>query len=97
MTPVAIAALIAAGSFALLVLVLIPAITTIKQAAQSVTALSDFLGRDLKPTVQELNGVLSELKTITSGIAEQTEDVKKLMSALGKLVPMLQRSTAPSV
>ncbi|MFW9604191.1 MAG: DUF948 domain-containing protein [Trichlorobacter sp.] len=84
MTPVSIAALVVAGFFALLVLVLIPAISSIRQAAQSVSLLTEFITRELKPTVKELNGVLVELKTITTGIAQQTDDVKKLMGALGE-------------
>jgi hypothetical protein len=40
--------------------------------------------KELRPTIQELTGVLAELKTVGGGIAEHTEDVKVFMSALGE-------------
>ena len=78
-----VAALIAAISVAVLVLFLIPAIQSVRQTAQSVSALADLLTNELKPTIKELNQVLVELKTVGSGVAEHTDDVKRFMSALG--------------
>lgn len=78
-----VAALIAAISVAVLVLFLIPAIQSVRQTAQSVSALADLLTNELKPTIKELNQVLAELKTVGSGVAEHTDDVKRFMSALG--------------
>jgi len=79
-----VAALIAAISVAVLVLFLIPAIQSVRQTAQSVSALSDLLTNELKPTIKELNQVLAELKTVGGGVAEHTDDVKRFMSALGE-------------
>ena len=79
-----VAALIAAISIAVLVLFLIPAIQSVRQTAQSVSALADLLTNELKPTIKELNQVLLELKTVGSGVAEHTDDVKRFMSALGE-------------
>ena len=79
-----VAALIAAISVAVLVLFLIPAIQSVKQTAQSVSALADLLTNELKPTIKELNEVLAELKTVGGGVAEHTDDVKRFMSALGE-------------
>ena len=79
-----VAALIAAISVAVLVLFLIPAIQSVRQTAQSVSALADLLTNELKPTIKELNEVLAELKTVGSGVAEHTDDVKRFMSALGE-------------
>lgn len=84
MTLGALAALIAALALALLVLFLIPAILSVKRTAESVTALADLLTNELKPTIRELNDVLAELKTVGSGLAEHTDDVKKFMAALGE-------------
>lgn len=78
-----VAALIAAISVAVLVLFLIPAIQSVRQTAQSVSALADLLTNELKPTIKELNQVLAELKTVSGGVAEHTDDVKSFMSALG--------------
>ena len=78
-----IAALIAAISVAVLVIVLIPAIQSIKKTAQSVSVLAELLTNELKPTIKELNEVLAELKTVGGGVAEHTDDVKRFMSALG--------------
>ena len=78
-----VAALIAAISVAVLVLFLIPAIQSVRQTAQSVSALADLLTNELKPTIKELNQVLAELKTVGGGVAEHTDDVKRFMSALG--------------
>lgn len=78
-----VAALIAAISVAVLVLFLIPAIQSVRQTAQSVSALADLLTNELKSTIKELNQVLAELKTVGGGVAEHTDDVKRFMSALG--------------
>jgi uncharacterized protein YoxC len=78
-----IAALIAAIAVAVLVLFLIPAIQSLKKTAQSVATLADLLSSELKPTINELNQVLAELKTVGGGVAEHTDDVKRFMSALG--------------
>jgi len=78
-----VAALIAAISVAVLVLFLIPTIQSVRQTAQSVSALAELLTNELKPTIKELNQVLAELKTVGGGVAEHTDDVKRFMSALG--------------
>lgn len=79
----AIAALIAAIAAVVLVIILIPTITAIRRTAVSVSTLADLLTNELKPTIRELNEVLVELKTVGSGVAQHTDDVKKFMSALG--------------
>lgn len=84
MTLGALAALIAALALVVLVLYLIPAISTVKKTAASVAELADLLNQELKPTIYELREVLVELKTVGSGVAEHTEDVKKFMAALGE-------------
>ena len=84
MSLAALAALIAAVAVVILVAVMIPAVLSIKKTAQSVSALADLLTSELKPTIRELNQVLTELKTVGGGVAEHTDDVKRLMSALGE-------------
>lgn len=79
----ALAAIIAAVAIAILVLVLIPAIAAIRKTALSVSTLADLLTNELKPTIRELNEVLVEMKTVSGGVAQHTDDVKKFMSALG--------------
>lgn len=38
---------------------------------------------ELKPTIQELTGVLTELKSVGGAVAEYNDDVKRFMSELG--------------
>ncbi len=84
MSAVEIAAVIAAVALAVLVLYLVPTILSVRKTAESVASLAEFLTNDLKPTIKELNEVISELKTVGGGLAEGTGDVKKFMSALGE-------------
>lgn len=79
-----IALIIIAVAVCILVLALVPAITAMRRAATSVTALSDMVQVELKPTIKELTAVLSELKTVGGGVAEHTDDVREFMSALGE-------------
>jgi len=76
--------IVIAAALSLLVLTLIPAIITIKRTVASVGTLSDMIQKELKPTIQELTGVLAELKTVGGGVAEHTGDVKRFMTALGE-------------
>lgn len=79
-----IALIIIAVAILVLVLTLIPAIATIKRTAATVGDLAEMVQSELKPTLQELTGVLAELKTVGGGVAEHTDDVKRFMSALGE-------------
>ena len=79
-----IALIIIAVAFLILVLTLLPAIATIKRTAASVGSLTDMVQTELKPTLQELTGVLAEMKTVSGGIAEHTDDLKCFMAALGE-------------
>jgi methyl-accepting chemotaxis protein len=63
---------------------MIPAILAVKRAAASFGSLTDMVNQELKPTIRELTTVLTELKTVGNGMAEQTDDVKRFMSALGE-------------
>ena len=76
--------IVIAAALSILVLTLIPAIITIKRTVASVGTLSDMIQKELKPTIQELTGVLAELKTVGGGVAEHTDDVKRFMAALGE-------------
>ena|ERR1039457_2085352 len=84
MTLTGIALIIVVIAFCALVLVLIPMILTVKRTAESVGTLTDMVQRELKPTIQELTTVISEMKTLGGGVAEHTDDVKCFMSALGE-------------
>lgn len=66
-----------------LVLTLIPTLLTIKRTATSVGELAEMVQSELKPTLQELTGMLAELKTVGGGVAEYNDDVKRFMSELG--------------
>ena len=79
-----IALVIIAVALCILVLTLVPTLLTIKRTAVSVGELAEMVRSELKPTLQELTGVLAELKTVGGGVAEHTDDVKCFMSALGE-------------
>jgi uncharacterized protein YoxC len=79
-----IALIIIAVAFLILVLTLLPAIATLKRSAASVGSLTDMVQQELRPTLQELTAILTELKTVGGGVAEHTDDVKRFMTALGE-------------
>ncbi|MBC7962548.1 MAG: DUF948 domain-containing protein [Steroidobacteraceae bacterium] len=84
MTLTGIALMIITVAVCVLVVALIPAIMAVKRTYESVGALSEMVREELKPTIQELTGVLAELKTVGGGVVEHTGDVKRFMSALGE-------------
>lgn len=84
MTLTGIALIIITIAICILVITLIPTILTVKRTFESVGLLSEMVHKELKPTIQELTSVLSELKTVGEGVVEHTEDVKRFMSALGE-------------
>lgn len=78
-----IALIIIAVALCVLVLMMIPTLLAVKRTAVSVGELAETFQHELKPTLQELTGVLAELKTVGSGVAEHTDDVRRFMSELG--------------
>jgi uncharacterized protein YoxC len=72
-----------AVALCILVLALIPTFLTIKRTAASIGDLAEMVQSELKPTLNELTGVLAELKTVGGGISEYNDDVKRFMSELG--------------
>lgn len=79
-----IALIIIAVALCILVLALIPTLLTVKRTATKVGDLAEMVQSELKPTLQELTGVLAELKTAGGGVAEHTDDVIRFMSELGE-------------
>ncbi len=79
----AIALIVITVAFCILVLTLIPTLLTIKRTAASVGELAEMVHGELKPTIQELTGVLTELKSVGGAVAEYNDDVKRFMSELG--------------
>lgn len=84
MTLVGIVLIVIAVAFCILVITLVPTLLTVKRSAESVASLADMLQKELKPTIQELSEVLTDLKTVGGGIAGHTEDVKEFISALAE-------------
>lgn len=84
MTLAGIILIVVSVAFCILVLMLIPTILTVRRTAASVGLLSEMLQKELKPAIQEMTTLLTELKTVGGGIAEHTDDVKEFMSALGE-------------
>jgi uncharacterized protein YoxC len=79
-----IALIVIAVAFLILVLTLLPAIVAVKRTAASVGSLSDMIQQELRPTLQELTAVLVEMKTVSSEVAEHTEDLNRFMTAMGE-------------
>ena len=71
-------------AFCALVIVLIPMVQAMRRSAESLTSLQEMIQQELRPTIRELSAVLSEIRSLSKGIAEHTDDVKCLMSALGE-------------
>ena len=84
MTPIGIVLIVIAAALGILVIALVPALFAVRRAANSVGALSDMVNSELKPAIKELTATITELKTVGSGVAGQTDDVKRFMSALGE-------------
>jgi len=84
MTLTGIMLIVIAATLCILVLTMIPTLLAVKRAASSFESLSNMVGKELKPAIQELTATLTELKTVSSGMAEQTDDVRRFMSALGE-------------
>ena len=79
-----IALIIIAVALCILVLTLIPTLLSIKRNAVSVGKLAEMLRSELRPALQELTGVLAELKIVGNGVAGHTDDIMLFMSALGE-------------
>ena len=84
MTPAGIVLLVIAIALCLLLFALIPALLAVRRTANSIGALSDMINCELKPAIKELTVTITELKTIGGGVASQTDDVKRFLSALGE-------------
>jgi uncharacterized protein YoxC len=84
MTVTGIVLIIIAVVLCLLLLTLIPTLRAVKKTAISLYSLSEMIRQELNPTLRELNMVLGELKTISNGVAEHTDDVRRFMTALGE-------------
>jgi len=78
------AMIVIAASTAIFVLTVVPTLLAIKRTALSAGLLTDMIQQELKPTLQELTAVLAEMKTISKGVAEKTDDLNCFMSALGE-------------
>ncbi len=79
-----IALIIVAVALCVLVLTLIPTLLSIKKSAARVGELAEMVQGELKPALQELTGVLAELKSAGSGMAEYNDDVKRFLTELGE-------------
>jgi uncharacterized protein YoxC len=79
-----IALIIVAVALCILVLTLIPTLLSIKKSAAQVGELAEMVQGELKPALQELTGVLAELKSAGSGMAEYNDDVKRFLTELGE-------------
>lgn len=68
----------------ILIVAFIPALMAVRRAAASLTSLSDMVHKELKPAINELTSVLTELKFVGSDVAEHSRDIKRFLTALGE-------------
>lgn len=79
-----IAALLVAVAVVVLVITLIPLIRELKATSIAVREFVVKVETDLHPTMQELQNSLADLNVLTAGAAENVEEVKCFMSAVGE-------------
>ncbi|HPX61695.1 MAG TPA: DUF948 domain-containing protein [Deltaproteobacteria bacterium] len=84
MTLTEISMMLIACAGLILVFALVPTLLAVKRTAESVGQLTEMVRTELKPTIQELTGLVSELKTISRDLGENTGDVKCFLSAIGE-------------
>jgi uncharacterized protein YoxC len=80
---ISIAVATMAITFVVLAVYMIPAFIEVRKTA---LAAREFLTRtdmELQPVLQDLRAIITDLKGITYGAAEKTEDLKLFMEALG--------------
>ncbi|MBT1077057.1 DUF948 domain-containing protein [Geobacter grbiciae] len=83
MTVTAIAVVVIALALVVLVAFIIPTLIEIRKAAADLRVFVSRTGGELKPVLLELERTLTELRTVTEGIAEKREDVQTFMEAVG--------------
>lgn len=84
MTIISLAAAVVAITMVVLAAVLIPAVIEIRKTAE---ATRDFISRtdaELKPILSELRATLADLKALTAGVAENIDELKIFMGAVGE-------------
>ena len=79
-----IAALIVAVAVVVLVIVLIPLIRELKATAVALREFVVTVETDIQPTMRELHDALADLNVLTAGAAENVDDIKCFMSAVGE-------------
>ncbi len=84
MTLTEIALLVIVITFAVLVLALVPTLLAVRKSAASVGSLADMVHNELRPTLKELSTLVAELKTVSAGVSEHTDDVRRFMLSLGE-------------
>jgi uncharacterized protein YoxC len=83
MSVTAFAVVVLALALVVLVAFMIPTLIEIRKAAADLRGFVSQTGGELKPVLIELERTLTELRTVTAGIAEKREDVQTFMEAVG--------------
>jgi uncharacterized protein YoxC len=79
-----LAVLLIAIAVVVLTAFLIPVVIEAKKTVVTLREVTESLGNQLKPTLQELQGTLSEAKGLVAQVTARTEEVKTLTTALGE-------------
>ncbi|WP_298433287.1 DUF948 domain-containing protein [Geobacter sp.] len=83
MTVTAVAVVVLALALVVLVAFMIPTLIEIRRAATDLRGFVNRAGGELKPVLLELEKTLTELRTVTEGIAAKREEVQTFMEAVG--------------
>jgi uncharacterized protein YoxC len=78
-----IAAIVVAAAVVVLVFFLVPLIRELKATVISVREIASRLENDIQSTIKDLNVVIADVSVITEGAAENAENIKIFMSAVG--------------
>lgn len=79
-----LAVLLIAIAVVVLTAFIIPVLIEAKKTVVTLRDFTDNLGNQLKPTLQELQGTLTEAKGLVAEVTARTEEVKILTTALGE-------------
>ena len=85
-----IAAIVVAAAVVVLVFFLVPLIRELKATVISVRESASRLENDIQLTIKDLNEVIADVSVITEGAAENAENIRTFMYAVGETGKGLQ-------
>ena len=81
---ISLAAVLVAITLAVLAVFMIPTFIEIRKTAVTLRETTERAERDLKPMLQDVHKMLSDIKVLVEGATLRSDDVKTFMEALGE-------------